>query len=106
MKISDVIVWATPIYYYEMSGQMKTMIDRGNPLFGSNYSFKDIYLIAAAADSGEYAMDGAIRGVQGWIDCFEGTSLKGIIKGLGLEGTGAAENSPALSQAYNMGKSV
>lgn len=106
MKISDVIVWATPIYYYEMSGQMKTMIDRSNPLFGSNYSFKDIYLIAAAADSGEYAMDGAIKGVQGWIDCFEGTSLKGIIKGLGLEGTGEAENSPALSQAYNMGKSV
>ena len=28
----DVVAWATPIYYYEMSGQMKTMIDRANSL--------------------------------------------------------------------------
>lgn len=28
IKQADVIVWATPIYYYEMSGQMKVMIDR------------------------------------------------------------------------------
>ena len=27
---ADVVVWATPIYYYEMSGQMKTLIDRMN----------------------------------------------------------------------------
>ena len=25
---ADVVCWATPIYYYEMSGQMKTLIDR------------------------------------------------------------------------------
>ena len=29
---ADVVVWATPIYYYEMSGQMKTLLDRMNPL--------------------------------------------------------------------------
>lgn len=106
MKHSDVIVWATPIYYYEMSGQMKTMIDRANPIFGSEYKFKDIYLIATAADSGEYAMDGAIKGLQGWIDCFAGTNIKGVLKGLGLEGIGAVENTPILQQAYNMGKTV
>ena len=27
---ADVICWATPIYYYEMSGQMKTLIERLN----------------------------------------------------------------------------
>ena len=27
MHDADVICWATPIYYYEMSGQMKVMID-------------------------------------------------------------------------------
>ena len=25
---ADIVCWATPIYYYEMSGQMKTLIDR------------------------------------------------------------------------------
>ena len=29
---ADVVCWATPIYYYEMAGQMKTLIDRLNPL--------------------------------------------------------------------------
>jgi multimeric flavodoxin WrbA len=33
MKNADVLVFATPIYYYEMSGQMKTLLDRANPLY-------------------------------------------------------------------------
>ncbi len=106
MKNSDVIVWATPIYYYEMSGQMKTMIDRSNPLFSDDYSFRDIYLLATAADSGDYSMDGAIKGLQGWIDCFEKTALKGVVKGLGLEGVGAIEGKNALKEAFELGKSI
>ena len=103
MKTAEVIVWATPVYYYEMSGQMKTMIDRSNPLFSDEYSFRDIYLLATAADSGEYSMDGAVKGLQGWIDCYEGTNLKGIVKGLGVTDAGEIENSPALKEAYEMG---
>ncbi len=30
---ADVVCWATPIYYYEMSGQMKTLIDRMNAMY-------------------------------------------------------------------------
>ena len=103
MKHSDVIVWSTPVYYYEMSGQMKTMIDRSNPLFSDEYDFRDIYLLATAADSGDYAMDGAINGLNGWIECYSKTQLKGVVKGLGLESVGDAENSPALKEAYDMG---
>lgn len=32
---ADVIAFATPIYYYEMCGQMKTLLDRMNPLYTS-----------------------------------------------------------------------
>lgn len=31
MKQADILVFATPIYYYEMCGQMKTLLDRANP---------------------------------------------------------------------------
>ena len=31
---ADVLVFATPIYYYEMSGQLKTLLDRLNPQIG------------------------------------------------------------------------
>ncbi len=106
MKNADVIVWSTPIYYYEMSGQMKTMIDRTNPLFSGDYSFRDIYLLTASADGGEYSMDGTIKGLQGWIDCFEKTQIKGIIKGLGLQNPNDVRNTDFLKEAYNMGKSI
>ena len=32
MLTADVLVFSTPIYYYGMCGQMKTMLDRSNPL--------------------------------------------------------------------------
>ena len=50
VKNAEVIVYATPIYYYEMCGQMKTMIDRSNPLYTMDNKFEDIYLLAAAAE--------------------------------------------------------
>ena len=64
MLHADAIVFATPIYFYEMCGQMKTLLDRTNPLFSADYSFTDIYLLATAADSSKNSMDGAIKGLQ------------------------------------------
>ena len=32
MHDADVLVFATPVYYYSVSGQLKTMLDRANPL--------------------------------------------------------------------------
>ncbi len=107
MKHSDIIVWATPIYYYEMSGQMKTMIDRTNPLFADDYKFRDIYLIVTAADDGDYSANGALKGLDGWIECFDKTSLKGVIKGFGLEGINDIKNhNEILIEAYNTGKKI
>ena len=49
MHDADVIAFATPIYYYEMSGQLKTLLDRANPLYSSDYHFRDIYMLTSAA---------------------------------------------------------
>lgn len=107
MLHNDVIVFATPIYFYEMCGQMKTLLDRTNPLFPSDYPFTDIYLLAAAADDNKNSMDVAIKGLQGWIDCFEKTSLKGVVKGLGADTAGTIRNFPyTLNEAYIMGKNI
>ena len=53
---ADVVVWATPIYYYEMSGQMKTLIDRLNPMYSKDYKFRDVYLLATAAEEGDESL--------------------------------------------------
>lgn len=106
MLTADVIVFATPIYYYEMSGQMKTMLDRGNPLYSSDYAFREIYLLATAADTDESAMDGAVKGLEGWIACFAKARLAGTVFGGGADALGTIKGNPALSKSYEMGKSV
>lgn len=104
MLTADVIVFATPIYYYEMCGQMKTMLDRSNPLYSSDYMFRDIYLLAAAAEEDEHAMEGAIHGLSGWIACFEKARLAGTVFGGGVDEVGAIHGHYALEKAYEMGK--
>ncbi len=106
MLTAEVIAFATPIYFYEMSGQMKTLLDRCNPLHRSDYAFRDIYLLATAAMKEESAMDGAIKGLQGWIACFNEASLKGIVRGLGVIDAGDIERSLALREAYELGKTL
>lgn len=107
MKMADVLVFATPIYFYEMSGQMKTLLDRTNPLFPTEYSFRDIYLLAASADEAESAMEGAVKGLEGWISCFEQAHLSGVVRGTGADQKGEiGKDAALLSMAYEMGKNV
>lgn len=75
------LVFATPIYYYEMSGQLKTFLDRMNPLYPKENSFREVYLLAASADDAPEAMDGAVKGIEGWVACFDGVCLKGVVQG-------------------------
>lgn len=106
MEKADVIVWATPIYYYEMSGQMKTMIDRANPLYTKDYKFKSVYLLATATEDESYVPDGAIKGVQGWIDCFEGVSFKNTLFVGGVTAPGDIKGKDGLVKAFELGKTV
>lgn len=102
----DVIVWATPIYYYSISGQMKTMIDRSNPLYASDYKFRDVYLLATAAEDEESTVEGAVKATQGWVDCFEKAELKGVVFAGGVNDKGDIEGHDTLTKAYELGKLI
>ena len=106
MLTSDVLVFATPVYYYGMCGQMKTLLDRSNPLYSSDYRFRDIYLLAAAAEEDSRTVDGAVTGLQGWIDCFEKARLAGTVFAGSVTAAGDIQGHPALAQAYEMGRNV
>ena len=104
VKEAEVLVYATPIYYYEMSGQMKTLLDRLNPLYPMDYKFRDIYMIATAAEDAESAFEKAYNGLQGWVDCFEKATLKGIVTGGGINEAKEASSHPdVMKKAYELG---
>ncbi len=103
---ADVLVFATPIYYYEMSGQLKTLLDRLNPLFPSDYAFREVYVLTAAAEDEEYVPQRAVSGVEGWVECFERARLAGSVFMGGVTAPGERPDHPALDQAYRMGNSL
>nr|WP_317377540.1 flavodoxin family protein [uncultured Faecalimonas sp.] len=106
MRVADVIVFASPIYYYEMSGQMKTLLDRANSLYKSEYAFRDIYFLSSAAEDGEQVDSRAIGGLGGWIDCYPKARFAGKVFAGGVDDAGKMEGHPALEKAYRMGKAI
>lgn len=103
---ADILVFATPVYYYGMTGQLKTFLDRLNPLFSKDNSFKEIYVLMSAAEDEDSAMDGTINGVQCWIDCFDGVVIKEVLRGIGLTDPRDIDKTDFKRQAYEMGKAV
>ncbi len=106
VKNADVLVFATPIYYYEMSGQLKTLLDRFNPLYDSDYKFTDVYFLSTAADDSEGTDLRAVNGLEGWIECFERCKLCGKVFAGGVDDGGAIEGHPSLKEAFDMGAKV
>ena len=106
MLAADVIAFATPIYYYEMSGQMKTLLDRGNPMYSADYAFRDIYLLSAAAEEVENVPKRAVSGLEGWIECFPKSHLAGTVFAGGVNAVGDIKEHSTLNEAYEMGKAI
>lgn len=106
MHDAEVITFATPIYYYEMSGQMKTLLDRANPLYDSDYAFGDIYLLSAAAEDEDGVDRRAVNGLEGWIACFERAHLKGTVFAGGVNEAGDIKGHKSLAKAYEAGRNV
>lgn len=106
MREAEVIAFATPIYYYEMCGQMKTLLDRANPLYGSDYRFTDIYMLTSAAEDEPTTPQRAITGLTGWIDCFDRAHLAGSVFAGGVNDQGEINGHPALKEAYELGRKI
>ncbi|MDE5616383.1 MAG: flavodoxin family protein, partial [Clostridia bacterium] len=62
--------------------------------------------LATAAENEESAMDGSVIAIQGWIDCFDGVTLKGVLRGIGVDAKGEILNTDFPQTAYEMGSKV
>ena len=107
VKEAETLVFSTPIYYYEMSGQMKTLLDRMNPLYPSDYKFRKVYMLSVAAEDEDYVPEKAVSGLHGWVDCFEKAEFAGSLFCGGISYPGEATGrSVELDDAYQFGKTL
>ena len=106
MVEADVIVMATPVYFYAIDGQMKTFIDRTVPRY-TEITDKDFYFIMTAADTDKQSLARTVEGFRGFTeDCLDGAREKGIIYGVGAWQAGEIRNTPAMEEAYQMGRNA
>ncbi len=118
---AEVIVFAAPVYFGGISGQMQTLLDRTYPLFPwklkleQTHRFQDVYLLTASSGESNEFSDKVIIKIEDWIKHFSGVwvkcrkfaKLSGVIRGLGVHEAGEIRKHPdKMNEAYEMGKDV
>ncbi len=102
---SDVIVLASPVYFYSIDAQLKALIDRTVARW-LEVKDKEFYYIATCADEENQSCETTFACFRGYADCVEGAVEKGIIYGSGVYEKGEIKNKVQMQQAYQMGLNV
>ena len=102
---ADVIVLASPVYFYSIDAQLKALIDR-TVCRWTEVKDKEFYYIMTAADSGIESMETTLACFRGYADCVEGAKEMGVIYGTGVYEKGEIKDKKAMLDAYEMGKSI
>ncbi|MGN1417284.1 MAG: flavodoxin family protein [Oscillospiraceae bacterium] len=104
MVNADVIVLATPVYFYTMDAQLKTLIDRTVPRY-TEISGKEFYFIVTAADTDKSMLEKTVDGLRGFTeDCLSEPIEKGVIYASGVWQKGEVKSTEYMKQAYEMGR--
>lgn len=105
LQKADVIVLASPVYFYSVSAQMKAMIDRCL-VDHKSLTGKRFYFIVTAADPQHEAADGTLAAFRGFIRCLPGATESGVIYGTGTWDKGDVYRHPSYEKAFEMGKEI
>lgn len=105
MIACDVMVLASPVYFYSVAAQLKAVIDRSVCRW-TEVKKKEMYYIMTAAEEERSAMDTTLACLRGYADCIEGAVEKGVLYGSGVYQAGEIKETELLREAYEMGKSV
>ena len=98
----DVLVLASPVYFYSIDAQIKTLIDRTLPRW-TELKDKEFYYILTAGEDNKAIMERSVECFRGFADCFKGIKEKGVIYGHGLYEKSDASKSNFAQEAYEMG---
>ena len=102
---SDVIVLSTPVYFYSICSQLKTVIDRTLARW-EEVKNKEFYFIVTMADEDIHSADTTLACLKGYVDCVDGGLVKGTIIGNNVYQKGEINNTSKTQEAYLMGKNI
>lgn len=106
IQAADVLVMASPVYFYAVCGRLKALIDRCIARWLSIKN-KEFYYIMTSAEDSATVMDGTLAGLRGFAECLEGSIERGVLYGKGLAEAGDIAKRPdLLEQARAMGRTV
>lgn len=100
---SDVLVLASPVYFYSIDAQLKALIDRTVARW-LEVKNKEFYYIVTAADEELASAETTLACFRGYADCVEGAKEMGVIYGMGTYEKGEVKDKAAMRDAYEMGK--
>ena len=105
MLTADVIVLASPVYFYSICAQLKALIDRTVVVY-PNLTNKRFYYLLTMADTDRSKFDGPIAAIRGFLDCYEGSEECGMVCADGVYELGAIDGTKFLAEAKKLGKSI
>lgn len=103
MIAADVIVLASPIYYYSICAQLKTVLDRcyafGDSLRGKTF----YYIITCAAPTEDYA-ETMLAALNGFINCISEAKAGGTVIACDTQDAGDVKGREAMVKAFELGR--
>ena len=101
---ADVLVLATPVYFYGISAQMKTFIDRTYPIW-QHLGKKEVYYIISAG-LGEDIIERSLGDLNGFVEHLEEYKISGKIYAANVMDAGLVKNQSVFQKAYDMGYAI
>lgn len=105
MQAADVIVMASPVYFYSIDAQMKAVIDRSLARWTAMPG-KEFYYIMAAAENSATVMDCTLECFRGFAVCLDDSKERGVLEAKGVYEAGDVRTTRYMKDAYEMGKTV
>lgn len=108
---ADVVIVASPMFFYGLTSQLKALIDRSQALWARKYILKQKppaagrkgAFIAVGATKGDKLFEGSILTVRYFFNTI-GVTYDGDLLVRGVDGKGEIRNHPgALTDAFNLG---
>ena len=105
MMAADVIVLASPVYFYSISAQLKALFDRTVVIY-PQLTNKRCYYILTMADTNRKMFDLALAPLRGFLACCEGSEECGMVCADGVYEKGTVNGTKFVDDAREMGKGI